>query len=128
LQAVGPILGRGSATADYDNDGDLDIAVGSIGGALVLLENVGEGGNWLQVELEGFHPGAVITAVLPDGRELHRDVRAGSSYLSSEDPRSHFGLGEAAEVSELVVRWPGGGESRIEDVDANQLLVVEARS
>lgn len=126
LQAVGPILGRGNAIADYDNDGDLDIAVGSIGGALVLLENAGGGGNWLQVELEGFHPGAVITAVLPDGRELYRDVRAGSSYLSSEDPRSHFGLGEAAEVSELVVRWPGGGESRIADVDANQLLVVEA--
>ncbi|HYY76037.1 MAG TPA: CRTAC1 family protein [Gaiellaceae bacterium] len=126
LHAVGPILGRGSATADYDNDGDLDVAVGSIGGALALLENTGEGGNWLEVELEGFHPGAVVAAVLPDGRELVREVQAGSSYLSSEDPRSHFGLGEAGEVSELVVRWPGGGESRLTGVDANQLVRVQA--
>jgi hypothetical protein len=125
LDAVGPILGRGGATADYDNDGDLDVAVGSIGGALALLENTGGGGNWLEVELEGFHPGALVTAVLPDGRELVREVHAGSSYLSSEDPRSHFGLGGAAEVSELVVRWPGGGESRLAGVDGNQLVRVE---
>ena len=126
LDAVGPIPGRGGATADYDNDGDLDVAVGSIGGDLVLLENTGAGGNWLEVELEGFHPGALVTAVLPDGRELVREVRAGSSYLSSEDPRCHFGLGDAGEVSELVVRWPGGGESRLTAVDGNQLVRVEA--
>jgi hypothetical protein len=126
LDAVGPILARGSATADYDNDGDLDVAVGSIGGPLALLENAGEGGNWLEVELEGFHPGALITAVLPDGRELVREVHAGSSYLSSEDPRGHFGLGAAGEVRELVVRWPGGRESRLTDVDGNQLVRVEA--
>lgn len=126
LDAVGPILGRGSATADYDNDGDLDVAVGSIGGALALLENTGAGGNWLEVELEGFQPGALVTVVLPDGRELVREVRAGSSYLSSEDPRSHFGLGEAGEVSELLVRWPGGDVSRLTDVDGNQLVRVEA--
>ncbi len=126
LHAVGPVLGRGGATADYDNDGDLDVAVGSIGGALALLENTGEGGNWLEVELEGFHPGAVVAAVLPDGRELVREVQAGSSYLSSEDPRIHFGLGEVGEVSELVVRWPRGGESRLRGVDANQLVGVEA--
>jgi ASPIC and UnbV/FG-GAP-like repeat len=126
LDAVGPILGRGSATADYDNDGDLDVAVASIGGDLVLLENSGAGGNWLEVELEGFHPGALVTAVLPDGRELVREVHAGSSYLSSEDPRCHFGLGEAGEVSELVVRWPGGGESRLTGVHGNQLVRVEA--
>jgi hypothetical protein len=126
LGAVGAIVGRGSAAADYDNDGDLDFAVVSIGGSLVLLENQGSGGNWLEVQLEGFHPGAVVTARLPDGRALHRDVLAGSSYLSSEDPRSHFGLGEAREVRELVVRWPGGGESRLTDVRANQLVVVGA--
>jgi hypothetical protein len=126
LHAVGPLLARGSAVADYDNDGDLDLAIVSIGGPLVLLENTGVGGNWLEVKLEGFQPGALITAVLPDGRKLHREVRAGGSYLSSEDPRSHFGLGEAGEVSELVVRWPGGGETRLTDVRANRVLVVES--
>ena len=52
--------------------------------------------------------------MLPDGRKLRREVHAGSSYLSSEDPRIHFGLGGAAKVRELVVRWPGGGETRAE--------------
>jgi hypothetical protein len=126
LAAAGRLLGRGAAAADYDNDGDVDLAVASIGGSLVLLENSGAAGNWLEVELEGFHPGAVVTAVLPDGRELVRDVQAGSSYLSSEDPRCHFGLGAAEKVSELVVRWPGGEETRLTDVEANQLVLVEA--
>jgi hypothetical protein len=125
LREVGSLLARGSASADYDNDGDLDIAINSIGGRLTLLENSGPVGNWLSVSLEGFAPGAVVTAVLPGGRELVREVQAGSSYLSSEDPRCHFGLGTAREVDELIVRWPGGGETRFTNVSANQLLTVE---
>jgi hypothetical protein len=125
LRAVGPLLARGSAAADYDNDGDLDLVVNSIGGRLALLENTGAGGNWLEVRLEDFAPGAEVTAVLPDGRELRREVRAGSSYLSSEDPRCHFGLGTAREVRELVVRWSDGAERRLTDVEAGQVLVVE---
>jgi hypothetical protein len=128
LNQVGPLLARGSAAADYDNDGDLDVAVGSVGGSLVLLENEHVGGSWLEVQLEGFHPGAEVTAVLPDGRKLRREVHAGSSYLSSEDPRAHFGLGDAGEVRELVVRWPDGQETRLTDVEANQLLDVKAPS
>jgi len=125
IHEVGPLLGRGSAAADYDNDGDLDIAINSIGGPLVLLENMGAVGNWLEVRLDGFHPGTMVTAVLPDGRELVREVQAGSSYLSSEDPRCHFGLGVAGEVSKLTVRWPDGEETVISDVTANQILEAE---
>jgi hypothetical protein len=127
LRGVGPVLARGSAAADFDNDGDLDVAVGTIAGRLVLLENTYGGGNWLEVELEGFHPGAEVTVTLPDGRRLLREVRAGSSYLSSEDPRCHFGLGDAQKVG-LRVRWPSGEETSLKDVRANQLVEVEAPS
>jgi hypothetical protein len=75
--------------------------------------------------VEGFHPGAQVTVKLPDGRELRREVQAGSSYLSSEDPRCHFGLGGARRVREVLVRLPGGAETRLSDVAVNQLVVLE---
>jgi ASPIC and UnbV/FG-GAP-like repeat len=128
LAKLGPLLARGSAVADYDNDGDLDVAISTLGGALVLLRNDHAGGTWLEVNLVGFHPGAEVTAVLPNGSKLRRDVQAGSSYLSSEDPRVHFGLGGATKVRELVVRWPGGGTTRLTGVAANQLVEVKAPS
>jgi hypothetical protein len=125
LGAIGPMLARGSAVADFDNDGDLDVAINSIGAPLALLRNDGAAGHWLEVQLEGFHPGALVTATLPDGRELVREVRAGGSYLSSEDPRSLFGLGETGTLTRLVVRWPGGRRTVLEDVAADQILHVE---
>ena len=118
------VIGRGLAAADYDNDGHVDIAVNTIGGSLVLLRNTGAAGHWLEVQLSTFSPGATVTAVLPDGRTLVREVHAGSSYLSSEDPRVHFGLGQAARVSELVVRFPGGAETRLVNIAADQIVAV----
>ena len=123
--SAGPIAarnGRGLAAADYDNDGDLDLAVGSVGGRLQLLRNDGASGHWL--ELAGLEPGATAEASLEDGRKLVRRLHAGSSYLSSEDPRLHFGLGDATRVRELVIRHPGGEVTRLRDVTVDQILVV----
>jgi enediyne biosynthesis protein E4 len=65
-----------------------------------------------------------VTAVLPDGRRLVREVHAGSSYLSSEDPRLHFGLGAASTVKELLVRFPGGRTVTRRNVRVDRLVAV----
>jgi hypothetical protein len=125
----GPLVnGRGLAAADYDNDGDLDLAVASIAGELVLLRNSGARGHWLEVQLGSFSPGTKVTATLPSGRRLTREVQAGSSYLSSEDPRVHFGLGAATRVRRLVVRYPAGGVTRLRDVAADHLVALPRRT
>jgi hypothetical protein len=62
--------------------------------------------------------------VLPDGRELVREVQAGSSYLSSEGPRVHFGLGDASRVQELRVRFPDGSVQRLRDLDVDRIVDV----
>jgi hypothetical protein len=87
-----------------------------------LLENTASGRNWVGVRLPGFWPGARVTAVLPDGRTLVRQVHAGGSYLSSEDPRLLFGLGDAAQLRALMIRYPDGTETRLDDIAANRLV------
>src|SRR4051812_25942568 len=118
------VVGRGLTTADFQNDGRMDIAINTIGGKLQLLRPTGVVGHWLGVRFTRFSPGAVVTAVLPDGRRLVREVQAGSSYLSSEDPRVHFGLGTATNVSELVVRYPDGRSVTRSNVLADRIVVV----
>jgi Na+-translocating ferredoxin:NAD+ oxidoreductase RnfD subunit len=117
------VNGRGLAAADADNDGRMEIAVNSIGGKLLLLKPTGPSGHWLDVRLSRFSPGAVVTADLGK-TTLAQEVRAGSSYLSSEDPRVHFGLGEATRVPRLTVRFPRGGRSVLRNVRADRVVEV----
>jgi hypothetical protein len=116
------VVGRGLTTADFDNDGRMEIAINTIGGRLELLRPTGSVGHWLAVRLARFSPGALVTAVLPGGRRLVREVQAGSSYLSSEDPRVHFGLGAATSVSQLIVRYPGGQIVDRNNVPADRIV------
>jgi hypothetical protein len=98
--------------------------VNTIGGHLVLLRQTGRVGHWLEVRTSPLAPGATVTVELSDGRRLVRQVQAGSSYLSSEDPRLHFGLGRSTSVARVVVRFPFGGTRVLHHVRADRVLVV----
>jgi hypothetical protein len=118
--------GRGLAVADVWNDGRQEIAINTIGGDLVLLQPTRPVAHWLDVALTRFSPGAVVTAVLAGGRRLQAEVHAGSSYLSSEDPRVHFGLGRETRVEQLAVRFPSGAVTRLDGVTADRVVRVLA--
>jgi hypothetical protein len=124
LDTLPRVNGRGVAAADFDNDGHVDVAINSVGGKLVLLRGTGGSGHWLTVQLPRFAPGAVVTVTLPDGRRLVHEMHAGSSYLSSEDPRVHFGLGSAPRVLEVKVRYPGGRVTRMTGVAADRVVTA----
>jgi len=125
LEQSGRHLGRGLAAGDYDNDGDVDFAVGTIGGDLALLRNVGAGGHWLVVAAEPAAPGTYVTLTDRSGRSQTRELVVGSSYLSSEDPRAHFGLAENDEAVSIRVEWPDGSVWERSDVEVDQIVQVE---
>ncbi len=118
------INGRGLAAADYDNDGRVDIAVNSVGDKLVLLHNTSPSGNWLEVATDPLSPGAVVTVVDSLGHKQVRTVQAGSSYLSTEDPRVHFGFGKAT-PREVTVRFPWGGMERVDHPQVDTVVTVK---
>lgn len=123
-------LSRGSAVADYDWDGDLDIMIVDNGDNLTRLyeaRNVIDADhNWLLVELRGAGPnwqaiGAEVEATLSDGTTLLRRVMAGSSYLSQDMTTLHFGLG-AEVAADLKVVWPDGTEDLFPGLTGNRLV------
>lgn len=121
--AAGPALqtkaaGRGLATSDLDADGDIDfIVVNSNSTAEVVRNTTKMAGNSILLWLEGAKCnrsaiGAVVEATVGD-RKMSREVIGVSSYLSACDQRLHFGLGDASQIDELKIRWPGGSEQSI---------------
>lgn len=128
LDDIGTRMARGSALADFDNDGDLDLAINSIGGSATLLQNQEPSGNWLMVDFDESLAGTRLTATLADGTILEREVHIGSSYLASEDPRVHFGLGENTVIQSLLIRYVTGETLLLETISANQMLRIQELS
>jgi hypothetical protein len=108
------IAGRGMAVGDLFNDGKLDAVINVMDGHPVLLRNVNNDKNhWLELKLMG-GPKSPRDAVgstvylTANGMKQREDVLSGGSYLSTNDPRPHFGLGQATKVEDIEVHWPSG--------------------
>ena len=114
------IPGRGMAVGDLFNDGKLDAVINVMDGHPVLLRNVNPDHNhWLELKLvgtgkQGTKPSSPRDAigatvyVTANGMKQRGDVLSGGSYLSSNDPRPHFGLGQATKIDAIEVHWPSG--------------------
>jgi hypothetical protein len=127
-----PQAARGGAVGDYNNDGGLDIVVSLIDSKPLLLQNMAANkrGNWLRVKLTGTKcnrqgVGARVK-VSAGGVTQYASVRAGESYLSSNDPRLHFGLGSSGQA-DIEVSWPGGGTEKFSAVPANRQFDIRQR-
>ncbi|HWN08658.1 MAG TPA: CRTAC1 family protein [Pyrinomonadaceae bacterium] len=121
--------GRGMATGDFDNDGDLDVLIANNGEAPALLRN--EGGsrkNWIGLHLIAMqsNPGAVGTVVSWQAGALKRRrlKTAGGSFLASHDSREILGIGAATKIDYVEIRWPSGKVDRLTNPPINRYIKV----
>lgn len=118
---------RGAAFGDLDNDGDIDVLIMNMNEPPALLRNDSKSSNhWLRLRLEGTKSnrsaiGALVT-VSVGARRLVQTVLSQSSFVSQNDLRLHFGLGEAAKVDAIEVRWPNGAIQKFPGAPADQEL------
>ena len=123
---------RGAVEIDFDNDGDPDIATTEHNDLPSLLRcDLQKKRHWLAVRVIGNParkvpldaPGAIVTVAVGD-KKIRRLRLLGSSFMSSEDPRLLFGLGEHEQADWVEVAWPNGEKTRRERVPADQLIEI----
>ncbi|MGA2749330.1 MAG: CRTAC1 family protein [Verrucomicrobiota bacterium] len=120
---------RGSAVADYDNDGRMDIIVTTIGNRPFLLHNRDKSGNhWLTLDLQGVKSnrdgfGAKVQ-LMADGKRFFGEARCAFGFLMQSERRLHFGLGKATMVDRLEIRWPSGIVQEMTNIPVDQILKV----
>jgi hypothetical protein len=121
---------RGSAFADLNNDGFMDLVVTSLGERpRILMNNALNGNHWLKLDLRGRKSnrnaiGATIKVVTAAGRALYNHINSSVGFMSSSDRRAHFGLGKESKVDRIEIRWPSGIRQRIDRPAVDQILKV----
>jgi len=123
-------VGRGSAHADFDNDGDLDlVVVNNCGGAVLLRNDGGNTSGWLQVRLKGkeSNPEGIgaLLRLYAGGTVQTRSVGAQGSYFSQHTLTEHFGLGKGQAIDSLSIVWPSGARQTIKDLELNTRYMIE---
>jgi hypothetical protein len=126
-----PMVARGAAYGDYDNDGDLDILITTNGGPARLLRNDGGNANHvLRVQTIGTASnrdgiGARIDVTVSGGAKLWQIVKTGSSYASQSELPLTFGLGTATSVDSIRVTWPTGRSEEVRSVKGDQSITIK---
>jgi hypothetical protein len=125
-----PVVARGAAYGDVDNDGDADLLITANNGPARLLRNDGGRNHRLRVTLAGTASnrdaiGSTVRVLREQGAPLSRMVRTGSSYLSQSELPLTFGLGAATKVTGLEITWPNGKTERVAGLDADQAVFIE---
>jgi enediyne biosynthesis protein E4 len=123
-------VSRGLAVGDLFNDGNMDIVVGDIDGAPMILRNRGiPGRHWVSFELSGTKSNRLALnariSLVAGGMTQTDEVHSGGSYLSQNDLRLHFGLGSADKIQSVTVRWPSGKEETVKDLAADKFYSIE---
>lgn len=136
LSGAGPLVLRASTAADLDADGDLDVVALGVEGPVRVFRNDAPRGaatHWLRVRLQAAGGnrdalGATLVAV-SGAKSWSAEIRTAGGYQAACPAEAHFGLGAAAKLDELRVRWPGGAEQVLKDVEVDRMLTVtqEAR-
>lgn len=126
-----PIVGRGSAYADIDGDGDLDVILTQNGGAPLLLRNDQNlGHHFIRLKLVGTKSnrdaiGAWVHARI-DGKEIWRNVTPTRSYLSQSELPVTIGLGNGSKIDQLEIIWPGGKKQLVHAELDKPMKITEA--
>ena len=120
---------RGAAVGDLDNDGGLEIVINNMNDTPSLLKNMGARKNWIEFKTVGRQSnrdgiGARVT-VVAGGLKQTDEVRSGGSYISSNDLRLHFGIGDALKVDRVEVFWSSGRRETFANLSANRIVVLE---
>jgi hypothetical protein len=125
-----PIVGRGVATADYDNDGDIDIVTNNRGDFPSLLRNDGGNANHSLTVLligtksnrDGIGASLKLTA---EGVSQYEQAKGGMGYMSASDPRIHFGLGKRTKIQSLQIAWPSGQVDKLTNLPVDKIIAVK---
>jgi hypothetical protein len=115
---------RGSAYADLNGDGRIDVVVSCLGEPAEVWENLSPAGNWIILKLVGVRSNRDgIGASIRIG-DQYNHMTSAVSYASSSHAGVHFGLGKLAQVPKIEIRWPSGAVQVLENVKPNQVLTV----
>ena len=123
-------VGRGAAFGDLFNDGKIDVVINNLDRAPLLLRNVNpDHHHWVEMKLVGGpkSPRDAVGATVylaTTGMRQRGDVLSGGSYLSSNDMRIHFGLGDSADAGSLEIHWPSGAKETVKIPGVDRIYTI----